>query len=89
MCAELTPDSSGELDARTTRELKLHLDTFAREALEQEAARLGVSVEELARFAVLYYLADRDSGRISRRPPPVPEPEPADQPHPIGELLDG
>jgi hypothetical protein len=86
VCAELSPDGSGKLDSRATRELKLDLDAFAREALEQEAARLEVSVEELARFAVLYYLADRDSGRIVRRRPPG---GPPDQPHPLGGLLDG
>lgn len=86
LCAEFSPDSSGDLDSRATRELKLDLDAFGREALEAEAARLGVSPEELARHAVLYYLADCDSGRISRRPPPVPPP---DQAHPLGKLLDG
>lgn len=58
---------------------------FAREALEREAIRLGVSVEELARFAVSYYLADLDSGRIAREwPPRSPEHD-----HPLGRLLDG
>ncbi len=85
LCAELPPDDSSKLDSRASHELKLDLDAFAREALEAQATRLGVSAEELARFAVLYYLADGDSGRISRRPPPVPSP---DQPHPLGELLD-
>ncbi len=86
VCAESGPEGSGTLDSRAPRELKLELDAFAREALEQEATRLAVSVEELARFAVLYYLADRDSGRIARRPPLLPPP---DQPHPLGKLLDG
>ncbi len=45
---------------------------------------LGVSVEELASYAVLYYLADGDSGRIARRLPP---PRPG-EPHPLGRLLD-
>jgi hypothetical protein len=54
--------SGGEI-----RELSVRLDGFALEALEQESARLGVPVEELASFAVLYYLADVDSGRIARR----------------------
>ncbi len=86
LCAELGPDGSGELDSRAERELTLQLDAFTHEALEQEAARLGLSIEELAHFAVLYYLADGDSGRISRRPPPAPQPQPG-QPHPLGELL--
>jgi hypothetical protein len=86
LCAELSPDGSGELDSRPRHELKLQLEAFTHEALAREAARLGLSAEELARFAVLYYLADSDSERISRRPPPTPQPEP--QPHPLGELLD-
>lgn len=51
------------------RVMDVHLEGFALEALEEEAARLGVSVEELAAFSVLYYLADLDSGRIARRLP--------------------
>jgi len=43
------------------------LQGFAWESIEQESARLGVPVEELISFAVMYYLADVDSGRIARR----------------------
>jgi len=46
--------------------MALELDGFAAEAIDEEADRLGVSVEELVSFSVLYYLADVDSGRISR-----------------------
>jgi hypothetical protein len=42
-------------------------DGFAAEAIAKEAARLGTSVEELVSFAVLYYLADLDSGRVARQ----------------------
>jgi hypothetical protein len=52
--------------------IRLRLDGFARETLEQESTRLGVSAEEVATFAVLYYLADLDSGRISRELPRSP-----------------
>ena len=45
----------------------LHLDGFARKTIEEESVQMGVSVQELATFAVLYYLADVDSGRIARR----------------------
>ncbi len=86
LCAEFSPDSSSELDSLPTSKLGLDLDTFAREALEAQAAQLGVSAEELARYAVLYYLADSDGGRISRLPPLLTPP--LDQPHPLGELLD-
>lgn len=51
------------------RDLTLRLDRFARETIDEEAARLGVTVEELIAFAVLYYLADLDSGRIARAIP--------------------
>jgi hypothetical protein len=51
----------------STRGLTLKLDGFAWEALEEEAAREGVTMEELITFGVLYYLADLDSGRIARR----------------------
>ena len=42
---------------------------FAWEAVNEESARLGVPVHDLIVFAVVYYLADLDSGRIARRPP--------------------
>lgn len=57
------------LGARTRR-LTLQLDEFGSQTLEQESARLGVTEEELMRFALLYYLADLDSGRIARTIPP-------------------
>jgi hypothetical protein len=49
--------------------LGLELDAFGREMLAQQCGELGVSEEELIRFALLYYLADLDSGRIARRIP--------------------
>lgn len=49
------------------QEVAVTLQSFAREALLLECERLGVSEEELIRFAVMYYLADLDSGRIARR----------------------
>jgi hypothetical protein len=51
------------------RKLMLKLDDFAWEAIQDESAELGISAEELIAFSVLYYLADRDSGRIARRIP--------------------
>jgi hypothetical protein len=48
----------------------LRLGESAGDALLEESHRLQVSVEELATFAVLYYLADLDSGRIARSIPP-------------------
>jgi hypothetical protein len=49
--------------------LTLELDTFAIGALEDEARELNISVEELASFALVYFIADRDSGRTARRLP--------------------
>jgi hypothetical protein len=57
------------------RSLTVRLDGFAWEALEQESARLGVPVEELITFSVLYYLADIDSGRIARQISKSPYPD--------------
>src|SRR5271166_1377843 len=50
-------------------ELTIQVEGFALDALEQQSALEGVSVEELATFSILYYLADSDSGRIARRLP--------------------
>jgi hypothetical protein len=57
------------------RSLTARLDGFAWQALEQESARLGVPVEEMITFSVLYYLADIDSGRIARQIPKSPHPD--------------
>jgi len=57
--------------------MRLPLKPFARWAIEREAAQLGVSVEELATFALLYYLADLDCGRVARRAPPPSAGRPA------------
>lgn len=52
------------------RALRVQLDRFAWDEIAREARRQGVSVEELARFALMYYLADLDRERVSRRVPP-------------------
>jgi hypothetical protein len=49
--------------------LTVTLEEFATEALEAEARRQGVRPEEVAAYAISYYLADRDSGRIAHRVP--------------------
>ena len=61
------PEHEAPARRRLGSEPTLALDGFAREAVEQEAERLGISPSELVTFAVLYYLADLDSGRIARR----------------------
>jgi hypothetical protein len=56
------------------KRVRVELDDFAWNALQREPDEYGISVEELLAYAGLYYLADRDSGRITRRPfAPVPE----------------
>ena len=55
---------------RASRDVKLELRTLAWQALEEEARKLKMTVEELVGFSVLYYLADRDAGRTARRAVP-------------------
>jgi hypothetical protein len=57
-------DSQG---VREDRAVTVRLEGFAWEALDEESAKLRVPVEDLVAYAVLYYLADVDSGRIARR----------------------
>lgn len=47
--------------------LRLDLDVDTWRELEAEARRQDVSVEVLLQHAILYLLADRDSGRVTRR----------------------
>jgi hypothetical protein len=60
------PSQQGDAeDERPT--VTLSLDSLAYEELARESARHGIPPSELASFAILYYLADVDSGRIARR----------------------
>ena len=52
---------------RTGPELEVHLDDETVGALEQEAERQGVSTERLTEHALMYFLADLDSGRVASR----------------------
>lgn len=61
------PRSGETQDEHAERSVTLTLEGFAWETLDKEAAREGVTTDELITFSVLYYLADVDSGRISRR----------------------
>lgn len=58
--------------------MEVSLEGFAWEALERESERSGVPVQELIAFAVLYYLADLDSGRVARQVMRSPFPSPSD-----------
>lgn len=59
--------TTGPQPAITERHIILGLKGFLWARIEEEAAREGLTVEELITFSVLYYLADFDSGRIARR----------------------
>jgi hypothetical protein len=57
------------LETRDVRRLTLQVDEFALEALERNVAVQGGSTAAIVRTAVLYYLAERDSGRQAWRYP--------------------
>lgn len=58
--------TGAERMAGATAGVELKLEGFALEAVERESARLGVPAADVMTFAVLYYLADLDSGRVAR-----------------------
>jgi hypothetical protein len=62
-------DADDLRDARGAQSVTLQLDGFAWETIAEQSAQMGVSVEELATHAIMYYVADLDSGRIARRIP--------------------
>jgi hypothetical protein len=82
--ADERPGAPGKVDALPAGSLTLRLDEPTLRELEAEAAKLGMSLSALARFAVLYYLADRDGGRIARR---LHKPSSPEESHPLGKLL--
>jgi len=59
--------AGGSQDVHDGRSLTLRLDGFAWEAIEEQSASQGVPVEDFITFAILYYLADLDSGRVARQ----------------------
>jgi len=61
------PRSRDAQNEHTDRKVTLTLEGYAWETLDEEAEREGITTDELITFSVLYYLADIDSGRISRR----------------------
>jgi hypothetical protein len=80
--------TDGPRDGHAAREVKLDLETLAWQALDEEADRTGMSIEELVGFSILYYLADRDSGRIARRVRAAPVPLEPGAAHPLEKLLE-
>jgi hypothetical protein len=73
-CTPTRPARGHCIRAQRSEPLVLRIDRFAREAIERESAELGVSARELASFALLYYVADLNSGRIARRLPALTPP---------------
>ena len=61
--------AKSSLDIGAGHEFGLRVDGFVWECLVEESDRIGVSIEELAAFAIAYYMADLDSGRTARRLP--------------------
>jgi hypothetical protein len=60
------PGEEGRESLRGGPSIVLDPGEFLRETVAEEATRLGVTVEELVTFAVLYYLADLDGERVAR-----------------------
>jgi hypothetical protein len=54
-------------DTRRSMRLAIDLDADSWRELEAEARRQDVTVEALVVHAILYFLADLDSGRVGRR----------------------
>ena len=48
-------------------ELEVSVDDSLWRSLEEEAERQGVSAQQLAMYAALYFAADRDAGRLTQR----------------------
>ena len=61
------PDFLRTEDDSQKLELTLALDEDLWGSLEEEAERQGVSPELLAQHAVLYFVADREAGRVPQR----------------------
>jgi hypothetical protein len=55
------------VSGRDRAPLAVDLEAGAYEELAREAAEREVSVEDLAAYAIAYFLADKDSGRLARR----------------------
>lgn len=58
-------DEEGETEVAST--IELDVDGSAWEAFSLEADRQGVTTDRLMKHGALYYLADRDSGRLTQK----------------------
>jgi hypothetical protein len=54
-------------DSNSTAEAEFCIDETIWEELSSEAARQEVPAEELLRHVVLFFMVDRDDGRVARR----------------------
>jgi hypothetical protein len=71
--AKLPPGQrDAQNEGKSRRTITVDVLGFTWDAIEEEALRQGITPQELARFSLLYYLADCDSGRIARKLPPPP-----------------
>ena len=61
-CSPLDEEEAGEATS-----IELDVDAVAWAAFSREANRQGVSVDQLLRHGALYYVADRDSGRLTEK----------------------
>jgi hypothetical protein len=50
--------------------ITVELDAWAHEELERAARARAIAPAKLAAYAIAYYLADEDSGRVARRTVP-------------------
>lgn len=60
-----SPREEGEGEVMST--VELDVDGSAWEAFSLEANRQGATTDRLMRHCALYYLADRDSGRLTQK----------------------
>jgi hypothetical protein len=61
------PDFLREDDQVPVREVPLTVETAIWEEFTEEAERQAVSADQLLRHAALYFMADRDAGRLAQR----------------------
>jgi hypothetical protein len=61
------PRLSREAEGKRELQMSIDLDLDSWRDLESEATRQDVSVEALLEHAILYFLADLDSGRVERK----------------------
>ena len=61
------PGFRREEELNQTVEVQIEIDDSVWKAFSKEAEQQGVSTNQLAQHAVLYFAADRDAGRLAQR----------------------